>query len=189
MARIDLLKRVMDGMDATEEEARSFLQKLVPVVLLEDYEPSEVTPQPKWRECFGGFYQGAAAGQYTMIHLRNWPGSGVLIVLDYMIVSVGAANPVSLFYDVTGYAALATTKGFSDLRIAGRPVGQLRYGTNAAHQGDTQLAYLPIGANLPLKVDGPWILEGGAAGQAIGFETGVQNQGMTVYFKWRERDV
>ena len=192
--RIHLLKRAISGLDLEQEEARGFLSRLTPVVLVDDLVPAEIGgSEAQWRRCVGGHYQGAVAGQYSQIQLRNPPNSGVLVVVDKALVALSTAGLVDIWQDVGGYTSASTNKGFCDQRQAGSPTAELRYAANAAHLGDNLYGYVRVGTT-PVEIPGPFILEGmgggwpSAGGQAIGFETNVLNVSLTVTFFWRERD-
>lgn len=183
----DLIRRLTDGLDLSEDQARGLFARLTPIVLLEDLDPYPAR-EPKWRHCIGGWWQGAVAGQYTCIHLRCPPGE-MLVVIDRIQLATSATDDAHLYVKAgAGYTTLVSTRMYKDQRVSGTPFAELRYMQNAAHQGDASRTWARNAPSGPWQaLEGPFVMDGGATGQAIGIETGAQNIGLSVIFEWRER--
>jgi hypothetical protein len=185
---ISIIKRLMDGLGLTHEEAQAYYASMQVTCAVENLVPEVDVVATKWRGCVGGVYVAGVAAQYGGVHIRNYPGSGVLVVVDRITAWSAAAGNLELWEDAAGYGSVSAQKGFRDQAITGTPAAQIRTMNNVAHQGDTLLGTLASGASIPSVLEGPFILDGGVAGQAIGFEHQELNVALGALFEWRERD-
>lgn len=185
---VEILKRLMDGLNLSHEEAQAYLASMVVTCNVEDLVPDDSSlAAVRWRTCIGGRNVGAVAANNGMIHVRNWPGSGVLMIVDRMICWASGQGVISVRTDVTGYGTVATDKAFRDMRITGVPVAQLRWQNNVGAVG-TVVGYVGATTWTPFVVEGPFVLDGGAAGQSIGICHETVNTSVGALFFWREKD-
>lgn len=131
----------------------------------------------------GGVFNGASAGNFSEIQLRNPAASGVTLLVRDIVLTVSATNHIDLRDHDAALATLGAT-GTNLLKGAAAANGQVRTATPAARDGTVILSFRLAG-DTPLRPVPDWLFELGA-GEGFLFTPNVVNVGLTATFAWIE---
>jgi len=125
--------------------ADTLAPEIVPVVLVEDLTAPDEEDSGYERTCIGKQSVGALAANYSYVQLYNPSGSGVLVVVEAMILSVGGNSAISIRNYDTAATSLGTDLSFRDRRLSGAPAAQVRYVQSGANLGDAVAQAFAVG--------------------------------------------
>lgn len=135
------------------------------------------------RPAFGGSSITGSAGQYPGLQLWNPSGSGVLVLLDRLLVACTPNINICWRKYTAALGTLVTTKAWMDSRIAGAPVAEIRTEDVAVSNG-TLLGYLRFSGLDEFFIPfGKMIL---APGSGFGLSGGAVASVLYATFQWRE---
>lgn len=154
--------------------------------------------RPEWKFlggemiCSGWGAKAAAAGEYGNVVLENPTGSGALVVLERIGISIATAGQVEafpLYSSAVSALAAVSTRFAADLRWANpsgsffkTSVAMIRQGNLSPISGG--FAYFYPLANTTSLFDLGFVL---SPGTAVSIRAATVNIAMRVWFRWRER--
>lgn len=111
----------------------SLSPEIVPVVMVDDIRPSTST-----RKCQGGLLQGAVAAENAQVQIFNPNNSRTILEVYQVIYTPSAISRIGMRESDAALPNGGATSRFTDRRLAGRPVGDVRSDTVAVLVGDGQ---------------------------------------------------
>ncbi len=187
-----LQRRMVKGLDLTRDQATSLLQRIQPVILLGDLRRPEFYETQDIRHAAGGTEVLAAAGFRSEITIRNPSGSGVLVIVDHIRVSMllAASSFRLLNTGVDLGIVLGGNKAFTDRRATGLPSAVISIQNNAAAPTGTVFSGGRAAADQQVEIFGPIILPPNRGnGLGVNVAGAVANHGIAAHFEWREIDL
>jgi len=180
----DLGVRLAELLDIPESQACEIASRIQPT-----FEVESIVGIPSTRvsgligaPSQGTANQGAVGGELSQAQLFNPAGSGVLVFIDKVIVSVGATAGVTFREFTTGLTTVQTTKAFVDFRRAGAPAAQMRVDTAVAGFGN-ELGLIDFQALGPLTFGLKIVMD---EGQGFGVQNMTLNRQIIAWWFWRE---
>lgn len=161
---------------------------VVPVALVADLCDPFQSGATERRLAAGSSFEGGAVLQNGSVQLLNPAGSGILIGVRriYVTVATAGANIRVNFLD-TALATAETAIGWRDRRLPGTPAGLMFHEGPAGAPGTDTLMRLGADAGGLSVIEEPrYILQ---PGQGMVVTTPVQNMDITVTYYWEERQL
>lgn len=160
------------------------------------FELSDVQPEFKLHVneamCVGYYLNVAVAGQRGRTALQLPLGCGKIAVVDKIVIWTGAGAEFRLHLTAGVFGADAgAVEQLRDVRMAGRPVCQMRFNTAAGALGGAYASYNNL-ANVNTEISEPVVLgtgllTGAQVASALVVEAEAVNQSFSTTFYWRER--
>lgn len=188
--RADLQQRLARGLDIVGESspARTLDPTVQAVVMLEDLtKQGSPSLQPVDRRALGCFPQAAVAGELSAVVLVNPASSGLVVVVDGIMLSTSVASTdIGIGRYATAGYALQTTGRYADTRNGGDSPIQIWGGSDAVSSVQQEFARVRVGSSgagqsqfhVPHVVLLP--------GESFGCEHQAANASLSVGFTWLE---
>ncbi len=179
----DIVRRVSRGYGIPTSEAERLLGRPIFSILIDDLRDEEATDVFSQRPSYGSILSPATAAVNSRIQLFNPAGSGVIAVLNRVLI---ASDVLSAFQGSeldTPFGNQVVTKAFRDRRITGNPACDIDHSEIGAAVGGAIKINGRLAADIPVVVELDIILQ---AGQGFHFGLNTQNQLITGTFFWRE---
>ncbi len=181
----DLTRRVSRGYGLPVSQARALLGNPIFTIQLDDLRDEEASDVFVVRPSWGTIGQEAVVGEFSHVQIFNPLGSGVLCVVEEVLLDSSAADFARIGRSDTALATAGTQQNFRDRRIRGAPACLLRRDTNAVQQVTSDIGFsIPASTTIRTGLDA--ILE---PGRGLGFELITANLTLTVSVVWREETV
>lgn len=135
-SQADLAVRLAEILDIPEDQAIELTARLIPVFSVESIVgiPTTRVTGLAGAPGYGSGTQAAIAANNSHVQLLNPVDSGVELHVDRVLLWTGASSEVRLREHDTGLSAIAVPR-WRDRRRGGRPVGDVRFGTNVGELG------------------------------------------------------
>jgi hypothetical protein len=187
----ELRKLLAGSLDLEQFQVEGILDKLTPVLILENLEPDAGATALQSQWAMGQTRKAAVAGQFGRFQLSNPAGSGIDLHVLRVIVSTAAAA-YWLIADIAS-AGLATAGAQRLLHkgatVTGAPVALVTNDSNAASGISTSLTIVDhdtVAGVTPIEFEKQLIIP---AGHAIRVVSATQNLAASVVFHWKEVQV
>ena len=181
----DLSVRLAELLDIPESEALRITSRFIPVITLESIVglPTTRVRGLVGSPCLGYESQPAVAAEFSHVQLFNPTDSGIEIHVERVLITTTVTTSTNVRRLDTPLTTLAPNVSFSDFRVRGRPVGEIRTETNVAQLG-TLLGEI---GSLAGEVEGlefsPMIL---GENQGVLIASNLVNREVRSFFFWRE---
>lgn len=191
--RIPELRRILaDYFDLEQYEADALIARIAPVILLDDIspEPQKGKSGPRW--AMGQSDISAVAAQYSISHLQNPTGSGIVAeVFDLWVGGAGTHAFTVGFHEVEAAGSspekLVNRYYESLAGVPSDPTCRVTEETNAAtgiQAGENLFrGYSPNNDMLQIPLNGCLVLKPGTGVRAVNMTV---NESFHVVWRWRE---
>jgi hypothetical protein len=191
--RGDLVQRLVRALEikGTRSPALGLDNLVAPIVILDDLTKQNEWVSSKDRGACIGNNSAAVAAERSGVAIVNPAGSGIIVAVDSVVVSLSTAADVRLqLVDQATIEAtyIATQQCFwTDERNAGFTTAMLRSGSDPAIIASNAMVRIRVGSANPFAIwTAPMMPIIVQAGRAILAECDTVNQGFSATFYWRE---
>jgi len=185
--RYDRLMRRVGGLLGPGSKVSEVLSEIFPTVDVERV-PGELLYLSGTKVAYGGTTVSAAVALFSQVQIFNPVGSGKLLTVTRMVVSVTLSNEIR--WDVGGIALAASVgnQRVRDTRVSVDEIasGQIRTAQSAVVGNLTGVAFLEAADPFTLEDENGIAVLAPGSGLVVG--TGGANVTIRVTYYWRERE-